>query len=56
MGPGYFPRILGILLIVLGSIITLRGVRVPASPICEQKRTHARTPRLARGSRHARPS
>lgn len=28
MGPGYFPRILGILLIVLGSIIAFRGMRV----------------------------
>jgi Tripartite tricarboxylate transporter TctB family len=27
MGPGYFPRILGILLLVLGTIITLRGLR-----------------------------
>lgn len=27
MGPGYFPRILGILLLVLGSIIVLRGLR-----------------------------
>jgi hypothetical protein len=27
MGPGYFPRILGILLIVLGAIITFRGVK-----------------------------
>ena len=29
MGPGYFPRILGILLIVLGAIIALRALRVP---------------------------
>ncbi|MCC6193940.1 MAG: tripartite tricarboxylate transporter TctB family protein [Burkholderiales bacterium] len=28
MGPGYFPRILGLLLIVLGTIIALRGVRI----------------------------
>jgi hypothetical protein len=27
MGPGYFPRILGILLIALGLIITFRGVQ-----------------------------
>jgi len=27
MGPGYFPRILGILLLVLGAIITARGLR-----------------------------
>ncbi len=28
MGPGYFPRILGILLIVLGSALALRAVRL----------------------------
>ncbi len=28
MGPGYFPRILGILLIVLGAIIAIGGLRV----------------------------
>jgi len=28
MGPGYFPRILGILLIVLGAVIALSGMRV----------------------------
>ena len=33
MGPGYFPRILGILLIVLGAIITLRGVRINGEAI-----------------------
>ena len=33
MGPGYFPRILGILLIFLGSIIALQGVRVPGDAI-----------------------
>jgi Tripartite tricarboxylate transporter TctB family len=33
MGPGYFPRILGILLIVLGSIIALRGVRINGEAI-----------------------
>jgi len=27
MGPGYFPRILGILLIVLGAVLALRGTR-----------------------------
>jgi len=27
MGPGYFPRILGIMLISLGAIITFRGIR-----------------------------
>ena len=34
MGPGYFPRILGILLIVLGTIIALRGMHIdgPAIP------------------------
>jgi hypothetical protein len=33
MGPGYFPRILGILLIVLGGIITFNGLRVPGDPV-----------------------
>ncbi len=28
MGPGYFPRILGILLIVLGAILALRSLRL----------------------------
>lgn len=28
MGPGYFPRILGILLIVLGGILAIRALRV----------------------------
>lgn len=27
MGPGYFPRLLGLMLIVLGAIITMRGMR-----------------------------
>jgi len=33
MGPGYFPLILGIMLIVLGAIIAFRGMRVPGEPI-----------------------
>ena len=33
MGPGYFPRILGILLIVLGGIIALRALRADGPPI-----------------------
>ena len=33
MGPGYFPRILGILLIVLGAIIAFRGTRIPGEAI-----------------------
>ncbi len=33
MGPGYFPRILGILLILLGAIIALQGVRVPGEAV-----------------------
>ena len=33
MGPGYFPRILGIMLIVLGAIIAFRGMRVTGEPI-----------------------
>jgi hypothetical protein len=33
MGPGYFPRILGIMLIVLGGIIAMRGLRLNGTPI-----------------------
>lgn len=33
MGPGYFPRILGIMLIVLGALITLRGIRLDGEAI-----------------------
>jgi hypothetical protein len=33
MGPGYFPRILGILLIVLGAILALRALRLQGVPI-----------------------
>jgi len=33
MGPGYFPRILGILLIVLGGILALRALRVRGEPL-----------------------
>jgi putative tricarboxylic transport membrane protein len=33
MGPGYFPRILGIMLIVLGAILALRGLRLQGAPI-----------------------
>jgi hypothetical protein len=33
MGPGYFPRILGILLIVLGAILALRATRVQGVPV-----------------------
>jgi len=33
MGPGYFPRILGILLIVLGAIVTLRALRLDGAKI-----------------------
>ena len=33
MGPGYFPRILGILLVVLGAIISMRGVRMDGEAI-----------------------
>jgi hypothetical protein len=33
MGPGYFPRILGMLLIALGSIIALRALRVDGAAI-----------------------
>jgi hypothetical protein len=33
MGPGYFPRILGILLILLGAILALRALRLNGPPI-----------------------
>ena len=33
MGPGYFPRILGILLIVLGAILAIRALRLRGDPI-----------------------
>lgn len=33
MGPGYFPRILGILLIVLGAILALRSARLRGNPL-----------------------
>ena len=33
MGPGYFPRILGILLILLGGALALRALRLHGSPI-----------------------
>jgi len=33
MGPGYFPRILGILLIVLGTALAFRALRLQGSPL-----------------------
>src|SRR5438105_800234 len=33
MGPGYFPRILGILLILLGAALTLRALRLKGEPV-----------------------
>jgi hypothetical protein len=33
MGPGYFPRMLGILLIVLGTVLVLRALRLQGSPL-----------------------
>lgn len=33
MGPGYFPRILGILLIALGAILSLRALRLNGPPL-----------------------
>jgi len=47
MGPGYFPRILGILMIVLGLILALRGVRLQGTPI---PRWHWRPTVLVLGS------
>ena len=37
MGPGYFPRILGILLILLGAIIALRAFRLKGPPLPQWK-------------------
>ncbi len=33
MGPGYFPRILGILMIALGAILALRSLRFTGKPL-----------------------
>src|SRR2546425_5531377 len=33
MGPGYFPRILGILLVTLGALLALRALRLQGSPV-----------------------
>lgn len=33
MGPGYFPLILGILLIIFGAVLTLRSLRLHGEPI-----------------------
>lgn len=33
MGPGYFPRLLGILLVVLGAALALRSLRVDGPPL-----------------------
>jgi len=33
MGPGYFPRILGILMVVFGLILTLRSLRSHGEPV-----------------------
>jgi hypothetical protein len=33
MGPGYFPRILGILMIVLGAVLALRSLKLQGTPI-----------------------
>ena len=33
MGPGYFPRILGILLILLGAVLALRALRTQGRAI-----------------------
>lgn len=33
MGPGYFPRILGILMILLGAILALRATRTVGAPV-----------------------
>jgi hypothetical protein len=33
MGPGYFPRILGILMVVLGVVLALRSIRSKGEPV-----------------------
>ena len=33
MGPGYFPRILGILLVVLGAALSLRALKIKGEPL-----------------------
>jgi Tripartite tricarboxylate transporter TctB family len=33
MGPGYFPRILGILLLILGAALSLRALRIKGDPL-----------------------
>jgi hypothetical protein len=33
MGPGYFPRMLGALLVVLGAALALRATRIPGAPL-----------------------
>ena len=37
MGPGYFPRILGILLIVLGGALSFRALRIKGTPLPDWK-------------------
>ena len=37
MGPGYFPRILGILLILLGTILAVRALRLNGPPLPKWK-------------------
>ena len=37
MGPGYFPRILGILLVTLGAILALRATRLQGTPVAAFK-------------------
>ena len=33
MGPGYFPRMLGILLIIIGAVLSLRALRLPGESL-----------------------
>lgn len=47
MGPGYFPRVLGILLIVLGSLVCLFGLKQDGEPI---KKWHWRPTVIVLGS------
>ncbi len=39
MGPGYFPRILGILLITFGAAIAARGLKLRGSRSCSVRRS-----------------
>ena len=57
MGPGYFPRILGILLILLGSALALRALRLQGGQAAGMAlATHAHRSRQRRAVRSDRRS